>query len=490
MKNKFYYIFCTVLISVSGFLTSCEDEGDVTDGIRDVGFKATAVNRTITEGDAITYIDSSLNVVSRLWTFNLNEIKDNDISTSDLATVDVTYPTGTSLNDEGRLPGYLTQLEVTHDDGTIERGEFVVGVYKKVSVDFEAEETEVIVGTSTTFTSTIEDLTSAFVDARDRDAIQWIFEGGTPATSTDENPTVTYNTLGTYKVTLAARRQSPLSIVGKSIEAYIDVVEPTPVVSIFSANETTVSANSSIVFNDDSSGAPDQWLWTFEGGTPATSTEENPVIIYATQGTYSVTLQATRSSDGLSDTETIASFITVTEPDNNIVKLAGVDADFASLTGWDLQTPPTANTPAEDYSIVTNGGINALRIQAGNLTGEKNAVFRTADLGEIPAGDYTFTFRYMLESGDRTATGALEMRIYLAGFDDAITIGSTTQVTGLFKMQTWTEAASIGVWQETTVDVTLAAPIPTAALKLQMRFGPAHANNAVIQIDSVSLEAK
>ena len=245
MKNKIYYTFWIFFISICGFFTSCEEDGNVRDGIRPVSFKATAVTRTITEGNTITYVDSSLNVTSRLWTF-----EKGSIATSDLETVEVTYPIGSGQSLVGnQLPTYLTTLEVTHDDGTIERGKFVVGVYKQVSVDFTVNNQEVVVGGRATFTSGVKDLKSAWEDARDQDAIEWTFEGGVPATSTAENPTVTYNTLGTYKVTLSAHRQSPLSEATKTVEGYITVIEPVPLVpsSAVELEDETIS----ISFNGD-----------------------------------------------------------------------------------------------------------------------------------------------------------------------------------------------------------------------------------------------
>jgi PKD repeat protein len=64
-------------------------------------------------------------------------------------------------------------------------------------------------------------------------------------------------------------------------------------------------------FNDISSGIPSQWLWTFEGGNPSTSTEKNPVgITYPTEGMYNVTLKATNVFG--TNTLTLIDYITVT----------------------------------------------------------------------------------------------------------------------------------------------------------------------------------
>ncbi|RKR14557.1 hypothetical protein CLV91_0634 [Maribacter vaceletii] len=251
MKNKIYYIVGIICLCLTSFFTACEDDLGVRDGIREVEFKATADTRTITAGESIVYIDSSLNVASRLWTFS-----NGDIETSDLETVEVNYPVGQSLNAENALPSYLTKLEVTYDDGSVKKGEFLVGVYEKVIVDFTAEETEVFMGGRTTFESQVENLKSLFEDARDMDTLEWTFEGGVPATSSDPNPVVTYNTLGTYRVTLSAHRQSPLSEATKTVEGYITVVEPTPLVPDFAAEleDETIS----ISFNGDFEPITDQ----------------------------------------------------------------------------------------------------------------------------------------------------------------------------------------------------------------------------------------
>ena len=80
----------------------------------------------------------------------------------------------------------------------------------------------------------------------------------------------------------------------------------------FTANQSSVEAGSSIDFTDLSTGEPTSWNWTFEGGEPATSTEQNPTVNYANPGTYEVSLTA--ANGGVEDTEKKEGFITITEP--------------------------------------------------------------------------------------------------------------------------------------------------------------------------------
>lgn len=82
-------------------------------------------------------------------------------------------------------------------------------------------------------------------------------------------------------------------------------------VADFTATPTTVCVNTDVQFSDLSTAAV-AWEWTFTGGTvvaPSTVNSQNPIVRYATAGTYAVTLKAL-NFDG-SDTETKTAYITV-----------------------------------------------------------------------------------------------------------------------------------------------------------------------------------
>ena len=65
-------------------------------------------------------------------------------------------------------------------------------------------------------------------------------------------------------------------------------------VANFSANFTNIAVGGQVQFTDLSTGTPTTWSWSFPGGTPATSTLQNPPLItYNTGGQYSVTLTIT-----------------------------------------------------------------------------------------------------------------------------------------------------------------------------------------------------
>lgn len=86
-------------------------------------------------------------------------------------------------------------------------------------------------------------------------------------------------------------------------------VVTTPVAN-FSASPLSVTTGQQVSFTDQSSNNPTSWSWVFTGGTPSTSSAKNPVVTYATAGTYSVSLTATNSAG--SNTITKPNYITVT----------------------------------------------------------------------------------------------------------------------------------------------------------------------------------
>ncbi len=93
-----------------------------------------------------------------------------------------------------------------------------------------------------------------------------------------------------------------------AIQAAIDA--DAPLVADFEANAVVIAEGGTVNFTDLTTGTPNSWFWTFEGGLPATSTDQNPTAItYDTEGVYEVSLTA---SDGTNtDTETKTTFIIV-----------------------------------------------------------------------------------------------------------------------------------------------------------------------------------
>ncbi len=127
---------------------------------------------------------------------------------------------------------------------------------------------------------------------------------------------------GTYTLTFTANgyypHQETVTVAdGETITLNVQLEAGEGIIPDFSANPTDVCLNGSTDFTDATWGANlVSWEWTFEGGNPATSTEQNPSnITYNAIGNYDVTLTVT-NGDGQSETVTKHNYINVTESYN------------------------------------------------------------------------------------------------------------------------------------------------------------------------------
>lgn len=90
------------------------------------------------------------------------------------------------------------------------------------------------------------------------------------------------------------------------------------------ATEALIQAGETIQFKNKSIGVkPDTWLWEFEGGIPATSTQLNPTVTYKKPGRYKITLTIANSQ--MSSTETKDQYIEVTPNDLIVYPVPATD---------------------------------------------------------------------------------------------------------------------------------------------------------------------
>jgi len=141
------------------------------------------------------------------------------------------------------------------------------------------------------FSATIEDPASGTFEIS--------FPGATMLTSfPDSIPiilTVQNVPLGNYQLTV--RGEGPNGTPVHLRDVNVIVSELLPPVTNFEASATEICAGNSIDFTDLSLNFPNQWFWTFTGGTPSSSNEQNPTgIVYENPGTYDVKLIAANNS--------------------------------------------------------------------------------------------------------------------------------------------------------------------------------------------------
>lgn len=91
------------------------------------------------------------------------------------------------------------------------------------------------------------------------------------------------------------------------MSAYSCAIAP---VAAFSGNPASgCSTPLTVEFTDESTFEPTAWQWSFPGGTPSSSAQQNPVITYNNPGNYSVTLKVSNASG--SDSLTKVNYIRI-----------------------------------------------------------------------------------------------------------------------------------------------------------------------------------
>jgi PKD repeat protein len=221
-------------------------------------------------------------------------------------------------------------------------------------------EEDVIADFTASPTSGIYPLMVNFTDQSTGDITTWQWDFGDMQTSTQQNPTHIYNSVGTYTVSL--------TVTGAGVEDtetktdYITVTLPPPPSAEFTADSTSGNAPLTVNFTDQSTGLISNWSWDF-GDTQA-STEQNPTHVYATAGSYTVTLTVTGpgGSDGEVKTDYIAVFDNTPVADftsdvttgESPLTVAFADLSMGSIDTWlwdfgDTQTSAEQN-PVHVYS--------------------------------------------------------------------------------------------------------------------------------------------
>ncbi len=155
-----------------------------------------------------------------------------------------------------------------------------------------------------------------------------------------------------------------------------------PPIASFTCAPVNPFVGQSVVCTDTSTGAPDQWSWTFQDGTPSTSTAQNPTVVFGSQGSKQVTLVSTNAA-GPSNTATATVNVVDPAPD-----VSSVSSDVAAALNCSQVTftaeGATGQTPLSfDWEVKNTAG----RIQE---TGTGNP-FMWDVSPTLPAGNYTAT---------------------------------------------------------------------------------------------------
>jgi PKD repeat protein len=143
----------------------------------------------------------------------------------------------------------------------------------------------------------------------------------------------------------------------------------------FTADPVVLCPGESTQFTDKTTWGPTQWQWTFQGGNPSVSSQQNPQVTYISTGSYDVTLVA--SNAAFSDVITKTGYILV-QPD--ALTAPGTPAGDDEICQYSSNTEyMTSGSPGASFYLwqltptaagqITGTGTTAMVDWNGSFTG-------------------------------------------------------------------------------------------------------------------------
>lgn len=149
----------------------------------------------------------------------------------------------------------------------------------------------------------------------------------------------------------------------------------------FAASSLMACVGVGVDYTDMTTGSsPTSWLWVFEGGTPGTSTAQNPTVTYSTPGVYDVSLTV---NDGSSQTTiTEVDYITVIDLPATPGTISGplslcenesgtysVTNDTSVVYNWTIPGTWTGTSSSNSITITADNTPGTISVTAENICG-------------------------------------------------------------------------------------------------------------------------
>ncbi len=223
----------------------------------------------------------------------------------------------------------------------------------------------------------------------------------------------------------------------------------------FTSNNSQCCEGGQVSFTDASYNAPVSWSWSFPGGSPSSSTLQNPTVTYFTKGKYNVTLTV---SDGTSTkTTTKTNFVNVIS-DRRILPFIETFSSYSTLSNASFWSSSNVGNN-QSFQIYTGAGYSdnsCLKLAnfLENTVSTDELTSNAIDLSKITnQGLITLTFRYAYRK--KNSANSEVLRVSMSGdcgstWNTRKTL-SGANLSGLVSTSDWTPA-SISDW--TTVHVT------------------------------------
>jgi gliding motility-associated-like protein len=281
---------------------------------------------------------------------------------------------------------YTVKLIATSSTGAKDSTTLTITVYNVPSVKFSADSVGCVGSTFHFYDSTT-------LYSSGSGTYLWNFGDGN--TSTSRNPTYTYNTAGTYTITLSVTNSVGCSSFLRKTN-WLNVISP-PSVS-FNADTTVLCGPTATAhFNNNTSGAssPFSYRWSFGDG--GSSTSASPSHTYSSNGSYSIKLVASNSI-GCSDSLTRTSYIIVTSETANFslsssgicpgqsVTVSNTSSPSYNSSKWNFGDGATSTSSSATHTYSSPG---TYTIKLVTTYGCTDSTTKTVTVNSLPVPDFS-----------------------------------------------------------------------------------------------------
>ncbi|REH47419.1 gliding motility-associated-like protein/predicted secreted protein (Por secretion system target) [Tenacibaculum gallaicum] len=216
----------------------------------------------------------------------------------------------------------------------------------------------------------------------------WLWDFGDGTTSTAQNPTHTYETVGIYDVKLTITTAITDFSRTKTETSFVQVIGPN--VDFSTTDATTGCKPLTVNFKDETTfyGPPNSWLWDFGDGN--TSNLQNPTHTYRTTGIFDVSLTVS-DIDGCTKTQIKTAFINTEETVLPTVQTKDVIVQLdasgnAIITSSDIDNGSTDNCNITSMSLnkttfdCDNIGANTVILTVEDVNGNRASKLATVTI--------------------------------------------------------------------------------------------------------------
>lgn len=164
----------------------------------------------------------------------------------------------------------------------------------------------------------------------------------------------------------------------------------------FTIERQSYCPNVPVQFNDNSYNNATSWSWSFPGGNPSTSTEQNPVVTYAAPGEYNVTLVVSNGTTTLTETKT--AFAKIANIGYPLPYYEGFES-YSTIGDMNSIAIYNSNPASAEFELATDAGstgTKSLKLNNFSQTGSNIDEFTSPNinLSGISSSGVTLSFRY------------------------------------------------------------------------------------------------